>query len=333
MKTAAIILAAGQSTRMNSDRPKVLHEVCGRPMLSYVLEACRAAGIGPIHVVIGHRAELVRAAFDRDRDLRWIEQTERKGTGHAVLCCEAALAAFDGKVVVIAGDMPLVRTETIEALLSEHRRSGDPLTLATSILPDPDGYGRIVRDAQGRLQRIVEQRDCTPEQLALNEVNPSYYCFDKRALFAALHKIKPNPLKGEYYLTDTVQILLADGQRVGAIAAVPAEEATGINSREALALVGRIMQARIQRQWMAAGVTLVDPGSTWIQQGAEIGRDTVVYPFTYIAEGASVGRSCRVGPFACLMAGDQVGDGEAVGGYASTGNVGEKAVRTAAVQR
>ncbi|HEY3244569.1 MAG TPA: NTP transferase domain-containing protein [Phycisphaerae bacterium] len=324
MKTAAIILAAGQSTRMNSDLPKVLHEVCGRPMLFYVLDACRRAGISPIYVVVGHRHELVRAAFADDRDLVWIHQTERKGTGHAVLCCEAAMADIDGNVVVIAGDMPLVRTATVEALLTEHQRTGQAVTLATAVLPDSMAYGRIIRDSSGKLIRIVEERDCTPEQLAIREVNLSYYCFEKSALFEALHKIKPNPLKGEYYLTDAVHIMVSAGQAAGAISAVPPEDAIGINSREELALVGRMMQQRIQRQWMAAGVTLVDPATTWINHGATIGRDTVIQPFTFIDGGSVVGRECRIGPFACLTRGDRLGDGESIGGLSTVERVADR---------
>ncbi|HOW69814.1 MAG TPA: NTP transferase domain-containing protein [Phycisphaerae bacterium] len=306
--TAAIILAAGKSTRMVTNLPKVLHEVCGRPMLSYVLDACRAADIQRLIVVVGYQREQVVEAFSKEAGLTFVAQTDQKGTGHAAMMCREALADFEGNVVVIAGDMPLVRAETLQLLIGTHRKQNSAVTLATAVLEDATGYGRIVRDEYGNLQGIVEESDCTPEQKQIKEINPSYYCFDKALFFDALNQIEPNNVKGEYYITDALHILVQRGHRAIAITAVKAEEAMGVNSRAQLAEVGRIMQNRIQAQLMQNGVTIVDPANTWIDIRAQIGQDTVIYPFSYIHGRVKIGSRCVIGPFAYLRDGTAMED-------------------------
>lgn len=312
-QTTAIILAAGKSTRMQSDLPKVLHEICGRPMLGYTLEACRIAGVDRLLIVIGHGKEEVIRRFESEPDLVWIEQTEQKGTAHAVLCCRDALDGFEGSVLVVAGDMPLVRRTTLAGLVETRVSRGDALTLATMMLEDPTGYGRIIRDEEGRLEDIIEDRDCTPEQRKVHEVNPSYYCFDSRRVFEALDQVKPAPGKGEYYVTDAVRILREAGYGVSVGATVSPEDAMGINSRLDLSTVGRVMQDRIQLALMNDGVTIVDPDNTWIEAGVLIGRETIVYPFTLIGAGALIGEGCRLGPFVRVGRGEVVEDGSTVG--------------------
>lgn len=318
--TAAIILAAGKSTRMVTDLPKVLHEVCGRPMLAYVVDACRAAGVERIVCVVGYRKEQVIDSFAGDDSIIWVAQDEQKGTGHAAMCCREALAGFEGNVVVIAGDMPLVRSETLSLLTDTHKAQKSAVTLATAVLDDPTGYGRIIRDAYGNLQGIVEETDCTEEQRRIKEINPSYYCFDKRLLFEALDEIRPDNVKGEYYITDALHILVQEGHRALAITAVKAEEAMGVNSREQLAEVGRIMQTRIQKNLMANGVTIVDPLNTWIDIRAKVGQDTVVYPFTYIHGRVRIGKHCVIGPFAYLREGTVLEDDVVVGVFTELKN-------------
>lgn len=295
---AAIILAAGQSTRMKSDLPKILHEVCGRPMLSYVIDACRGAGATKIVLIVGFGKEQVIQHYGQERDLVFVEQKQRRGTAHAALCAEPELKGFKGQVLIIAGDMPLVREKTLQELLNEHQTTGDAVTLATSILDDPAGYGRIVRDSAGRLAGIVEHNDCTPEQRKIREVNPSYYCFDGVKMFDILHRVKADNAKGEYYITDSVRIALDAQWGAGAIPAVAAEDATGINSRHELALVSQMMQRRIQARHMDQGVTLVDPATTWIEFGARVGQDAVIYPFSFIGNRALISAGVRVGPMA-----------------------------------
>jgi bifunctional UDP-N-acetylglucosamine pyrophosphorylase/glucosamine-1-phosphate N-acetyltransferase len=209
--------------------------------------------------------------------------------------------------------MPLLRTETLELLVQRHEKERSAVTLATAILDDPAGYGRIIRDEYGNLEGIVEDGDCTPEQRRIKEVNPSYYCFDKSLLFKALDQVKPDNVKGEYYITDALHILIQGGHRAVAVTAVAAEDAMGINSRQQLAEVGRIMQDRIQRNLMSNGVTIVDPRTTWIDVRAEIDRDTVIYPFTYINGRVIIGKHCVVGPFAYLREGTVLKDNVVAG--------------------
>lgn len=315
---AAILLAAGKSTRMKTDLPKVMHEVCGKPMLGHVLDACRAAGIESFYVVVGFAKDAIIEAYSNEPGIAFVEQKEQKGTGHAVMMCRDALKGFSGDCVVIAADMPLVNAETLKNLVAAHRASAASASLATTVLEDPTGYGRIIRDAKGDFTGIVEHRDCTPEQLKINEVNPSYYCFDAAALFGSLDKITPNNAKGEYYITDTLSILRGEGKRVTAPVKLPAEDATGINSRAELAMVNKLMQRRIQAGWMDSGVTILDPDNTWIEVGAQIGRETVIRPFCYIENNVRVGEACSVGPFAHLADGAVVPDGATVGPGALT---------------
>lgn len=307
--TAAIVLAAGKSTRMKSELPKVLHEICGRPMLGYVLNACRLAGVDRLLAVVGHRKDDVIEAFRQDRDIEWVEQREQKGTGHAVKCCVDVLRGFEGQVLIIAGDMPLVRRETIASLFEVLDGSDDAGTIATTVLDDPAGYGRIVRDEHERLVGIVEHADCTAEQLKIHEVNPSYYCFRAEALFSALERVVPQGPKGEYYLTQVVDILRKDGRVVSAVVRAPAEDAMGINSRTDLAVVSRVMQDRLQQTLLDDGVTIVDPDNTWIEADATVGRDTTIQPFSFVGVGATIGEGCRIGPFAHIEPGTEIPSG------------------------
>jgi len=245
MSTTAIILAAGKGTRMKSDLPKVLHEVCGRPMLAWVLDACREAGCDRLLVVVGHQAELVQETFADADDVTWVVQRPQQGTGHAVMVCREHLAGFEGPVLVVAGDGPLLRPETLRELLNTHRREGAACTLATSLLPDPARYGRIVRDESGDLAGIVEYLDADESQRAIREVNVSLYCFDAAALREALGELRNDNAKGEYYLTDTIGLLKARGRKLSAVAAVLPEDVFSINTLEELEQVGRLMAERL----------------------------------------------------------------------------------------
>ncbi len=312
-RVAAVILAAGKSTRMRTELPKVVHEVCGRPMLAYVLDACRASGVQDCFVVVGYGKEAVIAEFKDDGGVTWVEQREQKGTGHAVLCCREHLAGKYEHVLILCGDGPLIRAATIDDLLERHAAESAAATLATSVIEDPAGYGRIVRDGQGNLIGIVEHRDCTADQKSIREVNPSYYCYRTAELLASLEQVRPDNAKGEYYLTDTLSILIKGGKKVLAVTAVPPEDIFSINSRKDLALVNRVMRDRINDEFMNSGVTIIDPATTWIDARAAIGQDTVIYPFTCIGGPARIGRRCTIGPFAQVPSGAVVEDGAAVG--------------------
>ncbi|MFZ2148120.1 MAG: NTP transferase domain-containing protein [Sedimentisphaerales bacterium] len=316
----AIILAAGVSKRMNTQLAKVLHEVCGRPMLAYVLDTCREIGVSKIYIVVGFSADEVKEQFAGRDDIVWVEQDEQLGTAHAVLCCKEHLKDFDGETLVLCGDGPLIRAGTLKTLIEKHESGQSAATLATAVLDDPSGYGRIIRDAYGNMQGIVEDSDCTPAQLAIKEINPSNYLFNNKVLFEALEKVKPDNVKKEYYLTDAVSGIIGTGHKVEAITAVSPDEAVGINSRAQLSATSKIMQRRIQRELMENGVTIVDPDNTWIDARAQIGQDTVIEPFTYIHGEVKIGQGCRIGPFAYLRHGTVLKNDVVLGVYTEVKN-------------
>jgi UDP-N-acetylglucosamine diphosphorylase/glucosamine-1-phosphate N-acetyltransferase len=245
MTTAAIILAAGKGTRMKSDLPKVLHPVCGRPMLSYALDACQQAGCGRLICVVGHRADLVRQGFAHlNSHIRWVVQEPQLGTGHAAMVCRDELAKLDGPVLVLAGDGPLIRPATLRKLIDTHVTSGAACTLGTAILDNPGRYGRIVRDASGELAGIVEALDATAEQRSIREVNVSLYCFDAAALLGVLDQLTNHNAKGEYYLTDALALIRQGGGKLAAVPAMPAQDVVSINTLDELAQVERVMRRR-----------------------------------------------------------------------------------------
>lgn len=305
---------------MNTQVAKVLHEVCGRPMLAYVLDACRDAGIKKLYVVIGFSADEVKEKFAGADDIIWVRQDKQLGTAHAVLCCKEHLKDFRGQTLVLCGDGPSIRAQTLKIIIDKHESGQSAATLGTAVLEDPKGYGRIVRDDYGNIQGIVEDSDCNPEQLKIKEINPSNYLFDNQILFQALERVKPENVKKEYYLTDAVCDIIATGHKVEAITAVPPDEAIGINSREQLSAASKIMQRRIQRKLMEDGVTIVDPDNTWIDARAQIGQDTVIEPFTYIHGQVIIGQGCRIGPFAFLRHGTVLKNDVVLGVYTEVKN-------------
>lgn len=316
----AILLAAGVSSRMNTKLPKVLHEVTGRPMLAYVLDACRSVGVDKVYVIVGFGADQVKDRFADASDIVWVHQPKQLGTAHAVMCCREHLESFTGQTLVLCGDGPLIRAKTLQTLIEKHEAEQSAATLATAVLDDPTGYGRIIRDTYGNIQGIVEDSDCTPAQRAVKEVNPSYYLFNNQALFRALAQVKPNNVKQEYYLTDALSVIIATGHKVVAVTAVRPEEAVGVNSRAQLSVASKIMQHRVQQELMENGVTIVDPDNTWIDARAQIGQDTVIEPFVYIHGAVQIGCDCRIGPFAFLREGTVLGDDVVLGVFTEVKN-------------
>ncbi len=260
----AIILAAGHGKRMKSDRAKVLHEVCGRPMIRYVVEAVRGAGAKTIVVVVGYGADQVRASLADEPDIHFATQERQLGTGDAVRACRPLLTEYQGPALVLVGDEPLIRPQPLADLLTRREAERASCLLGTAIVPDPTGFGRILRDSAGRFLRIVEERDCSPEERAIREVNPSCYAFELPGLWDALDRLDTGNVQGEYYLTDAPQLLQSMGRRVVALHCLEPDDILGVNTRQHLAQANAILQARIQHRLMDEGVSIVDPRNTYI---------------------------------------------------------------------
>lgn len=293
MKITAIILAAGQGTRMKSDLPKVLHPVCGLPMIAHSLAAARSASNEKPVVIIGHAAEAVREFLGDE--VRCVVQDPQLGTGHAVGQAEKSLRGSTDLVLVTYADMPLLRPETLTRLVETEKANPGALSLLTIQAADPRGFGRVIRSAKGDVQAIVEDSVATPEQLAVHELNVGAYCFSADWLWEALHKLTVSP-KGEYFLTDTVALAVQENMEVRSVLCEDPLEAIGINTRVHLAEAEAAMRQRINQIHMLAGVTLVDPATTFIEPEVRIGRDTVVWPNTYLRGKTVIGEGCVVGP-------------------------------------
>lgn len=295
-RPVAVVLAAGKSKRMKSAVPKVIHELFGRPMIDFVLDAARKADVERIVVVVGHEADRVKAALHHHPDVEFAMQTEQHGTGHAVMMCRDHLADHDGPVLVLAGDTPLLQAGSLEALVEEQTRDGAGAVIGTAVTEANQGLGRIVRNAEGEFEAIVEQKDATPEQRAIQEINTGCYAFDCQPLLSALSKLKTNNIQGEYYLTDCPAIMKAEGLKVLASQSFDILEAMGVNTRVQLALVQRALQDRAMQSWMLSGVTIVAPDQTSIDPRTKIGEDTVIHPFTTISGEVTIGKNCEIGP-------------------------------------
>jgi bifunctional UDP-N-acetylglucosamine pyrophosphorylase/glucosamine-1-phosphate N-acetyltransferase len=302
---SAIVLAAGEGTRMRSTRPKPLHVLCGRPMVLYVLDSLTGVGIDRAVVVVGHGAERVTKKLSEAAapgvPLEFVEQRVQRGTGDAV---SVALTAFDdlddgddgGDVIVVPGDTPLLRGDTIAALVHAHRASGDACTVLTAVLDDPTGYGRVVRGRDERVVRIVEHRDATEDELALAEVNTSIYVFRRSLLAPALRRITPDNDQGELYLTDVVEVLAETGHPVGAVVVDDAAETAGVNDRRQLAAAEAALRRRTNDEWLGAGVTMVDPATTYVDTTVRLAPDVTLFPGVVLQGATSVGAGTEIGP-------------------------------------
>jgi len=309
----AIVLAAGKGTRMCSELPKVLHPVFEKPVLGYVLEILAGAGIKKTYVVVGYKAEAVRS-FLKPYGAVPVLQHEQKGTGHAVMMAKAALKGAQGPILIWPGDMPLVKPETLARFLAAHKESRAHVSVLSCIQAEPFGYGRIVRD-EGRFRAIREEPDAMMEERAIREVNTGIYLFDKKALFEALERIGRNNQKGEYYLTDTIEILRREGYCVEAFCLASAEEGQGINSQKDLAAVTKKVNEREIARHQAKGVMFMAPDQTFVSPGVKIGKGTMIYPWCFIQSAVEIGVNCEIGPFAKIRSGTVIGDGSVVGSF------------------
>lgn len=298
MKVAAVLLAAGQGTRMRSATPKVLHPLCGRPMLWHTLRAVQQVSTMKPVIVVGHGAEAVTAFVGEAAD--FVVQDPQLGTAHAALQAEPLLKGRSDQVVITYADMPLLRGETLQRLVDTQKSNAGPATMLTVMADDPRGFGRVMRAADATVQAIVEEFVATPEQLQIHELNVGAYCFEATWLWDALHKIQKNPGKGEYYLTDVIEIASREGRAVQAVTHDDLIETIGINNRVHLAEAEAAMRGRINRQHMLNGVSLADPASTFIEVEVEIGEDTLIQPNTHILGKTRIGRENVIGPNAIL---------------------------------
>ena len=293
---STIILAAGKGTRMKSDLVKVLHPLLGIPMLSYPIDlSLNGINSGKTIVVVGYQGEKIRAHFTDDR-LTFVDQGDPIGTGHAVLCAEDHLKGFKGRVLILCGDVPLLKRDTVRRFIDAHKGNGGAITLMTAILEDPAGYGRIVRVDGGEVQKIVEERDASPGEMSIREVNTGIYCIDSPFLFEALRQVSADNAQGEYYLTDIVAIANEQGRRVYGFAVEDSTEVMGINTRVDLAKADEILRAQFLTQMMLDGVSIVDPKTTYIDKPVRVGRDTVIYPNCYLQGETIIGERCVLEP-------------------------------------
>lgn len=300
MNRYAIVLAAGKGTRMKSlreDVSKVSFPILGKPLVKYVVDALKPLGLEELITIVGFGGETTKKIVENDSKVVW--QKEQKGTGHAVMQAAPLLENKDGLTIICCGDTPLLKAKTLEALLSSHETNGNALTILTAVVDDPHGYGRIVKEGN-RVTRIVEQKDCTKEQDLIKEINSGVYVFDNRELFKDLKKLTPNNAQGEYYLTDVIAMFVEDGLKVSTFALSKIEETMGINDRYQLGKAAKMMQHRLNKRYMLAGVSIEDETCTYIAPDTPIGQDTVIKPGTHIYGNSKIGKGCVIGPNAYL---------------------------------
>lgn len=320
MDIKSVILAAGKGTRMKSQTPKVLHEIMGKSLLGYVLDNVKNI-TSEAFVIVGHHAEEVESFVKKNYDFaKTVLQTPQLGTGHAVSMVCPQLENYDGLVLILCGDTPLITEETLKEFAEYHKKQNSDLTVMSTIFEDPTNYGRIIRDNDNTIKEIVEEKDASVEQKAVKEVNAGIYLLDWKKIKPVFSQLKSNNAQGEYYLTDIISWGKANNLNVNAYILKNNEEIFGINSRLHLAEASKIMNNRTLENFMINGVTIVDPSSTWISSDTEIGSDTIIFPSTYIEGKNKIGQNCKIGPFAHLRGNVEIADNVKIGNFVEVKN-------------
>lgn len=294
-KFSAIIMAAGKGTRMKSDLPKVLHKVCGKSMLDHVIDTVSELNPEKIFVIVGHEAEKVKASFDNRLDITWVEQKEQLGTGHAVMQIVPFLDNYNGNVLILSGDVPLITKDTISNLISFQYQNNLNATIMTTLLENPFGYGRILKNELEEVIGIIEEKDSNEEQKLIKEINSGTYCFNWNHLESALKQITPQNAQGEYYLTDVIKIFSSNNLKMKTFCTKNIEEVLGVNDRVALSEMSKILRKKINTKHQVNGVTIIDPDNTYIDSDVIIGRDSIIYPNVLIEGKSIIGEGCIIG--------------------------------------
>jgi bifunctional UDP-N-acetylglucosamine pyrophosphorylase/glucosamine-1-phosphate N-acetyltransferase len=316
----AIVLAAGEGTRMKSQTlPKVLHPICWKPMIGYILETIQSAGIKKIIVVTGYKAEQVQRFLGTNPNghIRTVKQTRPLGTADAVNCTRRLLKDFKGDLLILYGDMPLITKDCLQTIVHKHQSQGAACTLLTAMVKNPTGFGRIARDENGRVMKIVEERDASLYEKVIEEINVGAYCFDKESLFGALKHSRPHTVRShkEYYLTDAVSFISRRGKRIESIFTTNMDEAFGVSSRNDLVKAQDIIRKRTLSRLIEAGVTIVDPQTTYIDDRVKVKQDTVIHPFSIIEGEVDIGSRCSVGPFCRIKGKAWISDDVEIGNF------------------
>ena len=316
-KVKAVVLAAGKGTRMKTDLPKVLHPIYSKPLLGYVLDAVNGTGLVDENVVIvGHGAEEVENFVEKyTNSAKCVLQSPQRGTGDAVAKAKDVLADFDGTVLVVSGDTPLIQSDTLLDFINAHKNSNAALTVMSAIFDNPTNYGRIVRNPDNSLKCITEEKDAAPQIKQIKEINAGFYCFEKSSVFPMFNELKCNNAQGEYYLTDIVAAVISKGLKAEAYILKDNEEIFGINSKLNLAQATKILNKRTNERLLAEGVTIVDPDTAYISPETTIGRDTTIFPNVYISGKNKIGSHCKIGPFAHIRDGAEIGDNVRIGNF------------------
>lgn len=309
----AIVMAAGKGTRMKSKKSKLVQKIYGKEIVKRAVENAQKAGVHEIVAVVGYMKEEVMAVLGDS--VKYAFQEEMLGTGHAVIQAKEFLKGKKGKILVLNGDVPLIRPETLNKLIEKSIENKEYATLLTAIYDNPTGYGRIVRDEGGNIEAIVEEKDTTEEQKEIKEINAGIYCFDIEELLLALDKIEPNNAQGEYYLTDVIKIMNEKGLKTGAVIVEDNTEILGINDRIQLEMLTKVLQMRINTEHMKKGVTIEDVNNTYIYDDVEIGMDTVIHPNTTIKSGVEIGEDCEIGPNAYIREGCKLANNVKIGNF------------------